>query len=143
MVNIVLKNIKIGDKFRIVGNRLQTQGYYEFAPGTIVQVVYRGGTSIQITQIPNSAGYTGRQASIVLSDLSPLSISKEDLQKELLKLEEQKEDIQNKIDWITETGSEEYDETEVKVWTTLKTLDDKKLSPLEKSKLIAKLIKEG
>lgn len=143
MANILLKNVKVGDKFKIVGNRIANQGYYEFAPGTIVQVSYSVGGRITVSQLSTSPNFSGRTVSVILSDLEPLSRRKEDLQKELVELEKQKQDIQDKLNWIEETGSEEYDETEVKVWTTLKTLDNKKLSPLEKSKLIAKLIKEG
>lgn len=142
-MSVKLKDIKIGDKFKIVGNRLANQGYYEFQPGTTVIVTYRAGNSTNVTQIPNSTGYTGRQCNVIMTDLAPLSLKKEDLEKELLELDEQKKAIQEKIDWINETGSEEYDETEVKVWSTLKTLDNKKLTPLQKSKAIANLIKNS
>ena len=57
------------------------------------------------------------------------------------KLDSKKKTIQDKLDWMEETGSEKYDETEVKVWSTLKTLDNKKLTTLQKTKAIAELIK--
>jgi hypothetical protein len=43
---------------------------------------------------------------------------------------------------MTETGSDEFSEDEFKVYQTLKLLEDEKLSRLEKSKLIAELIKK-
>lgn len=52
------------------------------------------------------------------------------------------ESIQSKINWINETGSTEFSEDEFKVYQTLKLLDDSKLSIIEKSKLIAELIKK-
>jgi hypothetical protein len=51
--------------------------------------------------------------------------------------------IQTKIDWLSETGNSEFDEEQYKVYTTLKLLEKKDLSTLEKSKLIAELIKNS
>ena len=41
---------------------------------------------------------------------------------------------------MDETGSDIYDETEVKVWKTLKTIKSD-MTEIEKAKVIAKLIK--
>ena len=51
--------------------------------------------------------------------------------------------VQTKIDWLSETGNSEFDEEQYKVYTTLKLLEKKDLSTLEKSKLIAELIKNS
>ena len=51
--------------------------------------------------------------------------------------------IQTKIDWLSETGNSEFDEEQYKIYTTLKLLEKKDLSTLEKSKLIAELIKNS
>ena len=51
--------------------------------------------------------------------------------------------IQTKIDWLIETGNFEFDEEQYKVYTTIKLLEKKDLSILEKSKLIAELIKNS
>ena len=64
----------------------------------------------------------------------------EELEKELSEAQTKLNNIQFKIDWIKETGSEEFNEDEFKVYQTLKLLDNGKLSMLEKSKLIAELI---
>jgi len=51
------------------------------------------------------------------------------------------ETIQSKINWLKETGSKKFSEQEFKVYQTLKLLENGKLSMVEKSKLIAELIK--
>lgn len=142
-MSILLKNIKVGDKFKIVGNRLSSMGYHEFCQGAIVQISYKGSNTFNIGQVPGCKSFTGRYVAGNVNDLAPLALNKKELEQELEELDKAKQEIQSKIDWIDETGSEEYDEVEVKVWTTLKTLENKKLTPLEKSKAIANLIKNG
>ena len=66
----------------------------------------------------------------------------EELEKELSEAQTKLNNIQFKIDWMKETGSEEFNEDEFKVYQTLKLLENGKLSMLEKSKLIAELIKK-
>lgn len=140
MAGIVLKNIKINDRFRIATDRISNQGYYEYKKGSEVKVTYKSGNAINV-QLTNNT--SARFISVTLQDLSPLALTKEDLKKEMKELDLEKKAIQDKLDWMEETGSEEYDETEVKVWSTLKTLDNKKLTALQKTKAIAELIKNS
>ncbi len=72
------------------------------------------------------------------------------IDKEIEKLKAEKDSlkskidlIQTKIDWLTESGNSEFDEEQYKVYTTLKLLEKKDLSTMEKSKLIAELIKNS
>lgn len=51
------------------------------------------------------------------------------------------EKIDEKIAWMNEVGSDEFDETQFKVWNVLKTMDDKGLSMNERVKIIAELVK--
>ena len=51
------------------------------------------------------------------------------------------EKIDEKIAWMNEVGSDEFDETQFKVWNVLKTMDDKGLSMNERVKVIAELVK--
>jgi hypothetical protein len=65
-----------------------------------------------------------------------------ELEQELSEAQTKLDTIQSKIDWINETGTSEFSEEEFKVYQTLKLLENTKLSMLEKSKLIAELIKK-
>jgi hypothetical protein len=49
--------------------------------------------------------------------------------------------IKSKIEYLTETGLTEVDENQYKVYTTLKLIENNRLSTVEKSKIIAQLIK--
>lgn len=79
-------------------------------------------------------------------NLKEVSETKEEIHKELLELEKNfvnsRTELQNKLQYLEESGSEEFDENEFKVHTTLKTLENKKLSIKEKTKLIASLINQ-
>jgi hypothetical protein len=67
-------------------------------------------------------------------------ITKEEIQKEIEILENQIKIEHQKLDWMSESGAEEYDENQFKVYRTLKLLENDKMSLMEKSKLIAELI---
>ena len=71
---------------------------------------------------------------------SPTTIEELEAEKKLAKASV--EELQNKIDWLVETGNAEFNEDEFKVYATLKLLEQKDLSISQKSKLIAELIKK-
>lgn len=64
------------------------------------------------------------------------------LEQELSETKTKLDTIQSKINWMNETGSDDFSEDEFKVYQTLKLLENSELSLLEKSKLIAELIKK-
>jgi hypothetical protein len=64
------------------------------------------------------------------------------LEQELSEAKTKLDTIQSKINWMNETGSDDFSEDEFKVYQTLKLLENGELSLLEKSKLIAELIKK-
>jgi hypothetical protein len=72
---------------------------------------------------------------------TPITLEELDAEKNSLKTKIDL--IQTKIDWLIETGNFEFDEEQYKVYTTIKLLEKKDLSILEKSKLIAELIKNS
>ncbi len=74
-------------------------------------------------------------------EMEGFSVGIEDLKKELSEAQTKLDTIQSKLDWLKETGSKEFSEQEFKVYQTLKLLENGKLSMVEKSKLIAELIK--
>ena len=91
----------------------------------------------------NVMGQTGNPAGWVYEwEMEGFKLGIEELEKELSEAQTKLNNIQFKIDWMTETGSDEFSEDEFKVYQTLKLLEDEKLSRLEKSKLIAELIKK-
>ena len=84
----------------------------------------------------NSAGW------VYEWEMESYNLGLKELEQELSEVQTKLENIQFKIEWIKETGLEEFNEDEFKVYQTLKFLDDGKLSRIEKSKLIAELIKK-
>ena len=58
----------------------------------------------------------------------------------LSELNKEKNLIEDKITYLEETGSKEFDETEYKVYQTLKLLNVNNLTDIDKAKLIAQFI---
>jgi hypothetical protein len=75
-------------------------------------------------------------------EMEVYNLGLKELEQELSEVQTNLDNIQLKINWMKETGSEEFNEDEFKVYQTLKLLDNGKLSMIEKSKLIAELIKK-
>jgi len=74
-------------------------------------------------------------------EMEEVSCSKVVFEEKMEKLKSEMEELQRKIDFLNETGNEQFDEEEYKVYSTLKLFQNDKLTDVEKSKLIAKLIK--
>lgn len=74
-------------------------------------------------------------------EMESFFVTVEEIQKELQEAKDKVTQAQNKIDYLNESGVKEYDEEQFKVYSTLKLLENKELSMVEKSKLIADLIK--
>lgn len=85
----------------------------------------------------------GRNAGWIYNYEIDNPVTLEELNAEKDSLKSKIDSIQTKIDWLTETGNSEFDEEQYKVYTTLKLLEKKDLSTMEKSKLIAELIKNS
>lgn len=130
MIKLDIKKVKIGDKLRMVDDTYQDSGF----PKDLLVTVYS-----------KQSGYiyvrneVGQQAACFPNFLTSPSLSKEDLTKNIKELETEIASNRDKLEWMELTGNEEYDETEVKVWKTLKTLNSKS-TDAEKAKVIAKLI---
>lgn len=129
-MKLQLKNIKIGDKLRLTVDTYLQNGY---SKGDIVKVVLKQGAYIYIIKDGSM------QIGVMLTALEPAIFTKELLNENLSKLKEEIKDYEDKLTWMEETGNDTYDEVEVKVWKTLKTLNSKS-TDLEKAKIIAKLI---
>ena len=84
----------------------------------------------------NSAGW------VYEWEMKDYKLGLKELEQELSEVQTKLDNIQFKINWMKETGLEEFNEDEFKVYQTLKLLDNSKLSMVEKSKLIAELIKK-
>jgi hypothetical protein len=74
-------------------------------------------------------------------EMEEVASSKVVLEQKMEKLKTEMEEVQSKIDFLNETGNELLDEEEFKVYSTLKLFQNDKLTDVEKSKLIAKLIR--
>lgn len=121
---------KSGDKVVMVNTSWISYG---LAKGAETTVLYINGANLML-ESPQG------QISVAPSHVEPAAYKKEDLQAKLQQAEQTVEDLKNKLEWLKETGNEEFDEDEYKVWKVLSTLDSKATTK-EKAKAITKLIK--
>lgn len=130
MAKLISKNIKVGDKFRMANDVYLGNGYHK---GDLVTCVQKSGSYIYVK---SDNGY---KINVLIQDIVQSAVSKADINANIKELEAEIASYKDKLEWMEETGNEEYDETEVKVWKTLKTLSSKS-TDIEKAKVIAKLI---
>jgi hypothetical protein len=99
------------------------------------------GTSGLVERVQGNQHFIkGHIAWVGINDLELCPMTREEIQKEISSLEEQIKVEQEKLQFMSDSNVEEFDETQYKVFKTLATLDNKDISAMEKSKLIASLI---
>jgi hypothetical protein len=118
----------IGKRVKILTNGVS-------APvGTISKVVSVGDGGVYIESFKSLLFYSEVE---ILS-----SYTKEDINKDITSLKKEIAELKLKEQFMIDNNVEEFDETQYKVFQTLATLDNKDISDVEKSKLIADLIKQ-
>lgn len=74
--------------------------------------------------------------------LQKAEFTMEELIKEKKELEKEIKEINNKINWMKETGSDKFSYNEFRIHSILKELKDKESSDFEKAKTISKILDE-
>ena len=110
------------------------------APNEIFTVVRAYSDQTNAWYIVNSRG---ENAGWVYDwEIQPLLSTREELESEIAGLKSKIDEVQSKLQFLNETGYETFNEDEYKVYSTLSLLEDDKLSKIEKSKIIAELIRK-
>ncbi len=73
-------------------------------------------------------------------EMDDYKVTIEELRDDYTEKENEMKEIGIKIEWMEQTGSTEFKENEFKVYQTLKLFENKELTMVEKSRLIANLI---
>lgn len=100
--------------------------------GAIVTVVSCAGSSIRVRETGSS--YTK-------TDLALVKVDRAHIQQEIRTLQSEIMGMNNKLDFMDETGLAEFDESEFKAYRVLQTLDNDDLSQVERAQVVAELIK--
>lgn len=80
------------------------------------------------------------QCSLYPHEVQLISCTKENIECEISCLEKEITSQRSKLQYMTENNLEEFDENQYRVFQTLKTLDNKEITQVQKSKIIAELI---
>ena len=121
---------KIGDKAKVVGG----YGNYHSIPlGTIITIKVKSNDG------QNWVADEWNQ-NLMPNHMQHVSQTKADFEEILKGLKAEVDDIESKLQWMTETGSETFDEDELKCWKALKVVNGAK-SDFEKAKALAALLR--
>ena len=121
MKNLIGKKVKI--KSALSGHSIPI--------GTVGKITRVQGSQYFIDNNPSWAGF---------NDLEFLPETKEEITIAIENLKKQIQTEEEKLKFMSTNNIEEFDETQFKVFKTLATLENKEISSVEKSKLIASLI---
>ena len=100
------------------------------------------GTTGKIEKIHGAQIYLeGCNSWVGRNDIDIIPITTAEIDADIVSLEKEINKLKDQKEYMSINGIDEYDETQFKVFRTLATLDKKDISQLEKSKLIAELIK--
>lgn len=120
---------------QIFGDTVLTISSYRYGgySGGSYVINYEGGNyELKSNQLKSAVGRKSKKEHL-LSQL----VKK---QNEIKTLNEDINSIQSRLDYIEETGSEDFDENEYKAYKVLRMIESKELSTFEQAKEIAKLI---
>ena len=143
---MITKNLEVGTKLIVVGT---TSGHSTPIGAKVTLRCYSTGVGsycgrpiVYINENING----GQVQFLFLEDLRLDHYTVEDIKNELVEAEKvvadavnNVENIKLKLDYLKEVGESNFDENEFRAYNTLKTLDNTKLSTLEKAKQIASL----
>ena len=134
MATIAKSKYKIGDVIKV----MKCIGGHNYQIGKSYRLSYCHGNGAWqavdlVTSIP------GNNINEQAFELG--SVSREDLTAELAEVQAQATDIQAKLDYLIEAGLGEFDQTEFLAYQTLKLIDQKGMTQIQKAQAIAKLIK--
>ncbi len=118
----------VGKKVTVLANQVGVP------VGTISKVVRMtgGGNNYVIEAYPNN--------SLLKSEIKIAPLTKEDIELEIAELNSEIVDLNLKKEFMNANNLTEFDENQYKVFKTLTTLENKDLSSIEKSKIIASLL---
>lgn len=104
----------------------------------IVEVEPKGSYTVYMAE-DLKTGQVGNNLRSTDTELVGLTI--DSFEQQVEDYRKQMEEAQSIVDWMKETGSTEYNETEHRVWYVLNAVENDTLSKMEKVKIIASLVK--
>src|ERR1035437_787587 len=126
----------VGKKAKIKNSFSTGHSYPIDSKGTITSC---GPNNVRLKEYPTWSFYPN-ELEICPETREEIEKTIEEIGKTISELQIQIDEENSKLKFMKENNIEEFDETQYKVFKTLFTLEDKNLSAIEKSKLIASLI---
>lgn len=136
MAKAVKQKVKKGDLVRVSGNSNSN----DYTIGEVYRVV-TGVSSGSKTFQAESLDGAWRGNHLHINDVVVVGLTRDYYENVIRELEARIAETKACVKWMDETGNVEFDENEFRAWTALTTLEDPKLSKMEKAKVLASLIR--
>jgi conjugal transfer/entry exclusion protein len=132
--------IKVGDKLKIVAHT-SGHSYPMNAEVTVINIQYVNNPTPTIAV--NGTNTTGSviNQSVYAADVELAVQTREQIQQEIKFLQENIDLYNIKLDYLNKSGLDSYDDLQFKAYSTLQLLKDDNKSDIEKSLILAKLIR--
>lgn len=130
MAKAKVSKFKVGDKARVIGN----SAGHGSSIGDTVTIIKLLPTSRISARTEGGQGW-----SYFLNDLEPISCTKKDLETFIEEQEAEITTAKMKLKYLKETDSEEFDESEFKIYNALTVLDGAK-SKIEKARILKDIL---
>jgi len=129
-----MKKVKVGDVVRVTGNSNSNN----YAVGHKYRVIDIGGNgSVRAESLDET--FVGNNLAAV--DFIVIGLDKNYFEEQITHYKSEIQKAETIIAWMKETGNEEFNDQEFKIWEALTAFESDSLSKTEKVKLIAKIIK--
>jgi len=139
-----MTNFKVGDKVKWNGGAI-TSGNGSISNGLNYFISSVNNSTSALKSRGGTYGIKNEQGNLVGSvygnEIKLAEETKESLTTIINESKLRISEAETKLQFMEDTGSDVYDENTFKAFNVLKLVDDKKLSNIEKAKLIAELIK--
>lgn len=132
------KEIKVGVKVRPIKN--SNSHNYTIGKVYVVSTGVGAGSAGCFTAIdPENPSFSGNN--LRPGDVQIVNHDAEHYKNQINHFKAEIKKCETILDWMQETGCTEYDENEFRVWTALSAIEDPALSKIDKTRIIAGLLK--
>ena len=136
MAKAVKQKVKKGNLVRVTGNSNSN----DYTVGEVYRVITGVEASSKTFQAETLDG-NWRGNHLHIDDVVVVGLTRDYYENVIRELEAEIAETKARLKWMEETSNVEFDDNEFRAWTALTTLEDPKLSKMEKAKVLASLIK--
>ena len=125
--------VKVGDKVKVIKNTSS----HNYRVGNTYTISYIGENKTSV-RLKSAEGKEGNWCKY--SDMEIITVSKDFLEKSLKEAQKTVKELAEKIEWMNDTKSVEFNSEQFKMYKALTVVEKPGLTKIEKAKLLVELI---